>query len=158
MRICQTYAEINREIIAKRILDAMFDNNEFNMFHTTHNYIDFDDNVVRKGAIKANKGDLLLIPINMRDGSILAKGLGNKDWNNSAPHGAGRLMSRTVAKEKITLDEFQKSMEGIYTTSVKPETIDESPMAYKSIDEILEIIKGSVEIIDILKPIYNFKH
>lgn len=157
MRICQRYAELNRETIANKILDFIFGHHDFKMFHTVHNYVDFEDHIVRKGAIKAMKSDLLLIPINMRDGSILAKGLGNPDWNFSAPHGAGRLYSRSVAKERITLEEFQKSMEGIFTTCVTESTIDESPMAYKSLDEIIENIKDSVEIISIIKPIYNFK-
>lgn len=157
MKICQTYGVKNRETIAHRIVSFLFKSDNFEMFHTIHNYIDFEDSIVRKGAIKADKGTKLLIPINMRDGSILAKGLGNEEWNFSAPHGAGRLLSRTMAKESITLEEFKNSMKGIYTTSVNEKTIDESPMAYKSLEEILANIKGSVEVIKILKPIYNFK-
>lgn len=157
MKICQIYAEKNREVIALRILEHMFNHTDFELFHTTHNYIDFEDNIVRKGAIKANKDELVLIPINMRDGSILAKGLGNPEWNYSAPHGAGRLFSRSKAKEAISIEDFKQSMEGIYTTCVSESTLDEAPQAYKSADEILENIKGTVEVISILKPIYNFK-
>ena len=157
MRICQEYAVINREIIAKKILEFIFGHNDFSMFHTIHNYIDFEDNIVRKGAIKAYKDELVLIPINMRDGSILAKGKGNPDWNNSAPHGAGRILSRSQAKEALNLEDFHEAMKGIYTTCVNEATIDESPMAYKSIDEILDVVTDSVDVIKILKPIYNFK-
>ena len=113
--------------------------------------------ILRKGAIAAHKNEKILIPINMRDGSIIALGRGNKEWNYSAPHGAGRLMSRTQAKEKLDLEEYKKSMEGIYTTSVNEQTLDEAPMAYKSIDDIIDVFKDSVDIIDIMKPVYNFK-
>lgn len=113
--------------------------------------------ILRKGAIAAHKNEKILIPINMRDGSIIALGRGNKEWNYSAPHGAGRLMSRTQAKERLDLEEYKKSMEGIYTTSVNEQTLDEAPMAYKSIDDIIDVIKDSVDIIDIMKPVYNFK-
>lgn len=157
MRICQEYACLNREVIAKKILEFLFHRTNFEMFHTIHNYIDFEDSIVRKGSIKASLGTKLLIPINMRDGSILAKGLGNEEWNWSAPHGAGRILSRTMAKERISLEDYQKSMTGIYTTSINEQTIDESPMAYKSIDDIIINIQDSVEIIEVLKPIYNFK-
>ncbi|MCT4612075.1 MAG: RtcB family protein [Clostridia bacterium] len=157
MAICQRFAELNRETMAKRILDYIFETTDFDMFHTTHNYIDFDDNIVRKGAIKAAKGKEVLIPINMRDGSILAVGKGNEEWNCSAPHGAGRLMSRTKAFNSITFEEFEKEMEGVYSTSVTRKTIDESPMAYKSIDDIINNIGDTVGIVSILKPIYNFK-
>lgn len=157
MAICQKFAERNRETIANRILAFLFDEHQFEMFHTTHNYIDFDDNIVRKGAIKASKGTEVLIPINMRDGSILAVGKGNPDWNYSAPHGAGRLMSRTKAFENIALDDFVEEMKGVFSTSITQKTIDESPMAYKSIDDIVSNIGDTVEIIGVLKPIYNFK-
>ena len=113
--------------------------------------------ILRKGAIAAHKDEKILIPINMRDGSVIALGKGNKEWNYSAPHGAGRLMSRTQAKERLDLEEYKKSMEGIYTTSVNEQTLDEAPMAYKSIDDIIDVIKDSVDIIDIMKPVYNFK-
>lgn len=157
MSICQRYAELNRETIAKRILIHMFDHHDFEWFHTVHNYIDFEDNIVRKGAIKADKGSEVLIPINMRDGSILAIGKGNDDWNCSAPHGAGRLMSRTKAFEMIDFKDFEKEMEGIYSTCVTKKTIDESPMAYKSIEDIIGSIGETVTVKAILKPIYNFK-
>ena len=159
MKICQEYAELNREVMAQIILENLLglDLKEFEHFHTTHNYIDFEDNIIRKGAIAANKDEKVLIPINMRDGSILARGKGNPEWNNSAPHGAGRLKSRTDAKEAFNLEDFKKSMEGIYSTSIRESTLDESPFAYKGMDEILDNIDDTVEVIDILKPIYNFK-
>lgn len=159
MKICQEYACLNRETIANIILNKIFGKglSDLNHFHTVHNYIDFKDNIIRKGAISAYKGEKVLIPINMRDGSILAIGKGNPDWNYSAPHGAGRLMSRSEAKEKLNIDNFKEEMKGIYSTSVNESTLDECPMAYKSIDEIIENIKDTVDIIDIIKPIYNFK-
>ncbi|SHJ36782.1 RNA-splicing ligase RtcB, repairs tRNA damage [Clostridium cavendishii DSM 21758] len=159
MNICQEYALLNRETMAKIILNKMFskDLEEYSFFHTTHNYINFKDNIIRKGSISAYKNEKLLIPINMRDGSILCTGMGNEEWNYSAPHGAGRLMSRRKAKETLTLEAFKKSMEGIYTTSINDATIDEAPMAYKPINEILKYIGETVDNIKIIKPIYNFK-
>jgi len=157
MSICQQFAALNRQVIANKILTHLFGHYGFESFHTTHNYIDFDDNIVRKGAIKADKGREVLIPINMRDGSILAVGKGNGDWNCSAPHGAGRLMSRTKAFETIDFKDFKEEMKGIYSTSVTRKTIDESPMAYKSIEDIIKSIGETVEIKAVLKPIYNFK-
>ena len=127
------------------------------VFHTIHNYIDTDEMILRKGAIAAHSGEKVLIPINMRDGSVLAIGKGNPEWNYSAPHGAGRIMSRTKAFQELTLEEYQKTMEGIYTTSVNEHTLDEAPMAYKSLEDIIDVIKESVDIIDVMKPIYNFK-
>lgn len=156
MQICQEYASLNRKYIALEILNK-YGIIAMNKFETIHNYICFEDNIVRKGAIRANKGERVIIPINMRDGSIIAVGKGNKDWNNSAPHGAGRIMSRMKAKETFKLDEFKKSMEGIYTTSVVEETIDEAPFVYKPMQEIIHNIKDTVEIEKIIKPIYNFK-
>ena len=126
-------------------------------FHTIHNYIDADEMILRKGAIAAHKDEKVLIPINMRDGSILAIGKGNPEWNYSAPHGAGRIMSRGEAFRNLQLEEFKAQMQGVYTTSVNKDTIDESPMAYKSIDDIIDFIKESVDIIDIMKPVFNFK-
>lgn len=126
-------------------------------FHTIHNYIDTKEMILRKGAIAAHKGEKVLIPINMRDGSVLAMGKGNPEWNYSAPHGAGRVMSRRKAKENLSLSDYQKAMEGIYTTSVNVETLDEAPMAYKSMEDIIDVIRESVDIVDVLKPIYNFK-
>ena len=159
MKICQEYAEINREVMANIILNKLLKKSidDFTCFHTTHNYINFRDNIIRKGSISSYEGEKLLIPINMRDGSILAIGKGNEDWNYSAPHGAGRLMSRSEAKSKLNINEFENSMKDIWTTSVCEETIDEAPMAYKSIDDILKFVGETVEIIDVIKPIYNYK-
>ena len=126
-------------------------------FETVHNYIDFRDNIIRKGSIAAYEGEKVIIPINMRDGSILGIGKGNEEWNYSAPHGAGRIKSRSDAKESFKLDDFKKSMEGIYTTSVNESTLDESPFAYKPLEDILKNLDETVEVIDIIKPIYNFK-
>lgn len=156
MKICQEYASLNRKYIALEILNK-YGIVARSKFETIHNYIDFEDNIVRKGSIRANKDELVIIPINMRDGSIIAVGKGNKDWNNSAPHGAGRIMSRKKAKEILRLEEFKKSMQGIYTTSVVEETIDEAPFVYKPMQEIIDNIKDTVEIKKIIKPIYNFK-
>lgn len=159
MKICQEYATENRNKIAQQILSKLIDTGiiVFPYFHTIHNYISFEDNIVRKGAISAKKGEKVLIPINMRDGSIIAEGKGNIDWNNSAPHGAGRLMSRHKAKETFKLEEFKKSMKNVYTTSVAEDTIDEAPFVYKPMQEIIDNIKDTVEIEKIIKPIYNFK-
>ena len=159
MKICQEYAKINRQYIASEIINNMniITNSLTPAFTTIHNYISFEDNIVRKGAIRANKGERVIIPINMRDGSIIAVGKGNKDWNNSAPHGAGRLMSRRKAKETFKLEEFKKSMKDIYSTSVVEETIDEAPFVYKPMREIIDNIQNTVEIEKIIKPIYNFK-
>ena len=126
-------------------------------FHTIHNYIDTDEMILRKGAIAAHNGEKVLIPINMRDGSVLAVGKGNPEWNFSAPHGAGRIMSRGKARATLTLEDYRKTMEGIYTTSVNENTLDEAPMAYKSLADIIDVIRESVDVIDIMKPIYNFK-
>ena len=162
MKICQEYASLNRIMIADTILKeysgypmAIYFTQ--NGFETIHNYISFEDNIVRKGAISAKKGERVLIPINMRDGSIIAIGKGNEDWNNSAPHGAGRIMSRHKAKEIFKLNEFKETMKDIYSTSVVEETIDESPFVYKPMQEIIDNIKDTVEIEKIIKPIYNFK-
>jgi RNA-splicing ligase RtcB len=159
MNICQEYAALNRETMADTILTKLLGKrlSDFDYFHTVHNYINFKDNIIRKGSISAYEGEKVLIPINMRDGSILAFGKGNAAWNYSAPHGAGRLMSRSKAKENLTLEEYQKSMEGIYTTSVNYSTLDEAPMAYKPIEEILNNIQDTVKICKVIKPIYNFK-
>ena len=156
MEICQKYAVLNRNTIASIILDAM-NWKSLGGFETIHNYIEIESNMVRKGAISAKDGELLLIPINMRDGSIIGKGKGNSDWNCSAPHGAGRIMSRSKAKETLSIEEFKETMKDIFTTSVNQSTIDESPMAYKPMDEIVNNIKGTVDIIKVIKPIYNFK-
>lgn len=126
-------------------------------FHTIHNYIDTNEMILRKGAIAAHAGEKVLIPINMRDGSVLAIGKGNPEWNYSAPHGAGRLMSRSSARERLNLEEYKKEMAVVYTTSVNEATLDEAPMAYMSIDDIIDVIRESVDVIDITKPIFNFK-
>ena len=156
IEICQQFATRNREKIAEILIDrAGLAAGEG--FHTIHNYIATDEMILRKGAIAAHKGEKVLIPINMRDGSILAVGKGNPDWNYSAPHGAGRLMSRTKARNELDMAEYKKSMSGIYTTSVNESTIDEAPMAYKSMADIIDVIDETVDIIEILKPVYNFK-
>ena len=160
MKICQEFARVNRRAIQDIIFYYMgwtFSRSFMERFQTIHNYIDHDTNIVRKGAISAKAGEKVLIPINMRDGCIIGVGKGNDDWNCSAPHGAGRIMSRSKAKENVSLEEYQESMKGIYTTSVNQSTIDESPMAYKPMNEILEHIKDTVEIVKIIKPVYNFK-
>lgn len=184
MKICQEFAKDNRLCIAKQILCNYFGvpyykgskslrlveevnyqsftsqdyvEYDFTYFETIHNYISFDDNIVRKGAISSKRGEKVLIPMNMKDGCIIGIGKGNDDWNQSAPHGAGRIMSRAKAKETFNIDEFKNSMKGIYTTSVCEETIDESPMVYKPMREIIENIKDTVDIDKIIRPIYNFK-
>lgn len=161
MKLCQDFAQTNRFMISEQILRNLLWNSEsakiFNTFETIHNYIEHDTNIVRKGAISAKEGETVLIPINMRDGCIIGRGKGNADWNYSAPHGAGRIMSRSKAKETVSMEEFEQSMQGIYTTSVNRSTIDESPMAYKPIEEIVANIQDTVEIVKIIKPIYNFK-
>lgn len=156
MRICQEFAKLNREFIVNNIMAEM-DWLGIDIFETIHNYIEFETNMVRKGAISAKKGEKLLIPINMRDGCIVGFGKGNDDWNQSAPHGAGRIMSRHKAREVLSLDDFKETMEGVFTTSVSSDTIDEAPMAYKPMDEIVENIKDTVDILEIIKPVYNFK-
>lgn len=161
MKICQHFAAVNRYDIANRILGNLYgiDLAYFGlpMFETVHNYIEFGTNMVRKGAISAKAGEPVLIPINMRDGCIIGRGKGNEDWNCSAPHGAGRIMSRSKAKEVVSLAEFEDSMKGIYTTSVGQSTIDEAPMVYKPMEEIVANIADTVDIITIIKPIYNYK-
>ena len=158
MKICQKFALTNRQMIKDIIFVGMrWKMNDVDMFQTIHNYIDHETNIVRKGAISARAGEKVLIPINMRDGCIIGIGKGNDDWNQSAPHGAGRIMSRSKAKEMVSLEEFRQSMDGIYTTSVNVSTLDESPMVYKPIDEIISNIKDTVDILKIIKPIYNFK-
>ena len=156
MYIVQQFAILNRKTIADIIINEMGFSESFR-FETIHNYIDFKRMILRKGAVSAEFGERLLIPINMRDGSLICIGKGNEDWNFSAPHGAGRLMSRSKAKKNISIDDFESSMVGIFTTSVSRATIDEAPQAYKSIEEISLAIKDTVEIVDIIKPIYNFK-
>ena len=156
MAFMQRFAELNRRIIKEVILDGM-KLHEADPFTTIHNYIDTDAMILRKGAVSANAGERLLIPMNMRDGSLICTGLGNEDWNCSAPHGAGRRFSRTEAENSFTVSEFKKQMEGIYTTSVSKDTLDECPMAYKPMNEILGNIKDTVRVERIIRPIYNFK-
>ena len=158
MQLSQLYAEMNRHAMAKIICDAMgwtFPN-PYN-FQTIHNYIDIKHRILRKGAVRALNGEQLIIPMNMRDGSLLCRGRGNIDWLYSAPHGAGRLMSRRQCQDTLTVEEFERQMQGIYSTSVCRETIDESPMAYKPMEEIIAQIGDTVEVVEVIKPIYNFK-
>ena len=151
------YAKLNRLTILKTILNYLnIKFNSVNYFESIHNYID-ESNILRKGAISAELGEKLVIPINMRDGVILGEGKGNKEWNNSAPHGAGRLFSRSQAKGDISLEDFKESMKYVYSTCVNEHTLDESPMAYKSLEDILECVSDTITVIDIIKPIYNFK-
>lgn len=156
MKICQEFAIINRATIADIILMHM-ELEEYSRFETIHNYIDLETNIVRKGAISAKLGERVLIPINMRDGCIIAIGKGNEDWNYSAPHGAGRIMSRRQAKQNLDLNSFKKEMLGVYSTTIGADTLDEAPMAYKPMEEILENIKDTVDVEKIIRPIYNYK-
>lgn len=156
MAIAQRYADVNRRAMADVILRKMKFGSR-NQFSTIHNYIDLERRILRKGAVSAQAGEQVLIPMNMRDGSILAVGLGNADWNFSAPHGAGRLMSRKDAMNSLTVSDFKRSMQGIYTTSVGRDTLDESPQAYKAMDTILAQIGDTVNVQKVLRPAYNFK-
>ena len=156
MRIIQRFAALSRQAMADEILRGLRLHAE-ESFTTIHNYIDTDAMILRKGAVSAKAGELLLIPINMRDGSLICRGRGNEDWNYSAPHGAGRLMSRAEAKQSFTVSQFKKEMAGIYTTSVGKSTLDECPMAYKSMEDIAGNIGETVEILRTIRPIYNFK-
>lgn len=154
--LCQDFARRNREIMTDYILQEMgYD--LLHQFHTIHNYIDTNEMILRKGAIAAHEGERVLIPINMRDGSIIAIGKGNAEWNYSAPHGAGRVMSRKKAANELSMDEFIKNMKGIYSTTINKDTLDESPMAYKSLEDIIDVIEESVDVVEIIKPIYNYK-
>jgi RNA-splicing ligase RtcB len=156
MKIIQAFADYNRRAMADIIIELM-KLPVVDRFTTTHNYIDTDSMILRKGAISARANERVLIPMNMRDGSLICIGKGNPDWNFSAPHGAGRIMSRTAAKSRISLDEFKRSMKGIFTTTANKATLDEAPMAYKPMDEIIANIKDTVDIAMIIKPVYNFK-
>lgn len=157
MKLVQRYACCNRFAIADDILRYAGIHSAGGFFETVHNYIDTENMILRKGSVSAAEGERLIIPINMRDGSLLCIGKGNEDWNCSAPHGAGRLFSRGEAKRTFSVEEFQKQMEGIYTTSVSQSTLDECPMAYKSMDSILSNIGPTADVVAIIKPIYNFK-
>lgn len=156
LKIAQDYAKWNRAAMMEVLMDAM-GFQEMGRIDTVHNYIDLDHMILRKGAISARKDEWVLIPINMRDGSLLAKGKGNDDWNQSGPHGAGRILSRTKAKQLLQLNDFTDTMKNVYTTSVSQDTIDESPFAYKTMQEIIDNTKETIEIQSVLKPIYNFK-
>ncbi|MGN0677185.1 MAG: RtcB family protein [Ruminococcus sp.] len=156
MKIVQEFALVNRQAMITEIIKGM-KLHITEQFSTIHNYIDTDNMILRKGAVSAQNGERLIIPINMRDGSLICTGKGNPDWNFSAPHGAGRLMSRSQAKQSFTVSEYKKQMKGIYSTSISSATLDECPMAYKNIDDILENISDTVTVDDIIKPIYNFK-
>lgn len=159
MQVCQAYAALNRATMAEIILKHWLGTrpSEYASFETIHNYISFDDNIIRKGAVSARAGERLLIPLNMRDGSLICVGKGAPDWNFSAPHGAGRLMSRTQAKQRLNMAEYRASMAGIYTTSVDESTLDEAAMAYKPMEQIVNHIGETVEIVTQIKPVYNFK-
>lgn len=156
VEICQQFARKNREKMAEILLEKA-GLTGIEGFHTIHNYIDTQEMILRKGAIAAHDGETVLIPINMRDGSVLAVGRGNPEWNYSAPHGAGRIMSRSKARETLDMETYQTAMQGIYTTSVSKETIDEAPMAYKSLADIIDVIRDSVDVVEVMKPVYNFK-
>lgn len=156
MKIAQQYARMNRWTIAKTIAEHM--GWQFTeTFDTIHNYIDTETMTLRKGAVRANKGEKLVIPMNMRDGSLICIGKGNADWNYSAPHGAGRMFSRRAAKKALNMDDFKETMQGIWSTSVNEETLDEAPMAYKPMAEITAVIEDTVDIVKVIKPVYNFK-
>lgn len=155
MRLCQKFAQRNRFAIATRICDAMGWKRE-GFFESVHNYIG-DDNIVRKGAISARKGEKVIIPINMKDGCIIGVGKGNEDWNYSAPHGAGRVLSRSQAKKDLTVEDFKADMDGIFTTTANKSTLDESPRAYKKIEDVLDFVGETISITKIIKPVYSFK-
>ena len=156
MALVQRFALLNRQAMVDEILAAL-GLTAAERFSTIHNYIDLDSMILRKGAVSARQGQKLLIPINMRDGSLICRGLGNPDWNQSAPHGAGRLMSRTKARKAFSVSQFRDAMAGIYTTSVGRDTLDECPMAYKDMSEILQNIGPTAEVEKIIRPVYNFK-
>ena len=156
MNIAVQYAELSRKQMGEALIDAL-DIKVEDSFTTIHNYVDIDARILRKGAVSAKTGETLIIPINMRDGCLICRGKGNADWNYTAPHGSGRLMKRSEAKESISLEEYREAMKGIFSTSVNESTIDESPMAYRSIEDILDVVEPTAEIVDISVPVYNFK-
>jgi RNA-splicing ligase RtcB len=157
MKVAQHYARLNRLEMTRRILDHLNISGDFEQFETIHNYINFDDGIIRKGAVSAHPGERMVIPLNMRDGSLIAYGKGNPEWNFSAPHGAGRRMSRNQARKQLDFEDFKKGMKHVWTSTVSRKTLDEAPMAYKPKGEILQYISDSVEISETLKPAYNFK-
>ena len=156
MHLTQQYAKKNRQTIADIIISKM-GLYPVESFDTIHNYIDTEYMILRKGSISAQHGEKVIIPMNMRDGSLICIGKGNPDWNFSAPHGAGRIMSRSQAKDNVDMDEFKEAMSGIYSTSVCQSTVDEAPQVYKPMDEIIKNIQDTVDVVDIIKPVYNFK-
>jgi RNA-splicing ligase RtcB len=158
MKVAQEFAQLNRFEMATRICKFLkLDILKLEKIESIHNYINFEDKIIRKGAISARANEKVIIPFNMRDGSLLAMGKGNQAWNNSAPHGAGRTMSRTKANATLSLDDYRKSMAGIWSSSVSKKTLDEAPSAYKNYQSILDNIKDTLDIIKIIKPVYNFK-
>ena len=159
MKTAQEYAARNRRAMARTLIEGFFklDPGSLETVSSVHNYINFDDRLIRKGAISAQQGERLIIPLNMRDGTIIGTGKGNPRWNQSAPHGAGRLMSRTQARAKIDLDDFRSTMEGVWSSSVNERTLDEAPMAYKPSEMIIDAISETVDVLFIMKPVYNFK-
>ncbi len=156
MNMAVAYAKRSRELMGETILSAL-NLHADDAFATIHNYIDTEHSILRKGAVSAQEGETLIIPINMRDGSLICRGKGNPEWNFTAPHGAGRMLTRSQAKQEISLDEYREAMQGIYTTCVSESTLDESPMAYRAIDEILDVIEDTAEVTQLLTPVYNFK-
>ena len=156
MKIVQHFAALNREVMTRMIFEGM-GITEIDRFTTVHNYIDTEHRILRKGSVSAQKGERLLIPINMRDGALICIGKGNEEWNCSAPHGAGRILSRTAAQESLSLEEFRLQMQGVYTTCVAQSTLDESPMAYKGLDAILSQIGPTAEVVKQIRPVYNVK-
>jgi RNA-splicing ligase RtcB len=159
MKVVQKYAELNREAMLQTIIKDFFhqEPKDLEKIHTIHNYISFEDNILRKGAISAHLGERVLIPISMKDGIIVAKGKGSKKWNYSAPHGAGRLMGRNDAKKNLSLDVFKAEMKGVWSSCVDADRLDEAPMAYKPMADILEAIQETVEVEFVMPEIYNFK-
>jgi len=157
MKVAQQYARLNRMEMTRRILDHLNISGDLDEFETIHNYINFDDGIIRKGAVSAHPGERMVIPLNMRDGSLIAFGKGNAEWNFSAPHGAGRSMSRNQAKKQLDFEDFKKGMKHIWTSTVSRKTLDEAPGAYKPKEEVLKYISDSVDISETLKPTYNFK-
>ena len=156
VNIAQQYAALNRKTMAEVIIDLM-GWKTISVFDTIHNYVDIDNMILRKGAISAQEGEIVIIPMNMRDGSLICRGKGNPDWNYSGPHGAGRIMSRTQAKREVTIAEFEDTMKDVWSTSVTKSTVDESPFAYKKMEDIIRNISDTVDVLEIIKPLYNFK-
>ena len=156
MEICQEYAFYNRMAMAEIICETM-GFTPVEEFQTIHNYIDLKHKILRKGAVSAQAGEILLIPINMKFGSLICRGKGNENWNFSAPHGAGRVMSRRQAKQVVDLQEFKDTMQGVYSSSISRDTLDEAPMVYKPAEQIIENIKDTVDVLKIIRPLYNFK-